>query len=195
MYNIVKGNWLQVAGAKAGVDCGLRRDDSWLAGVVIQPGNNCALQPLIIDSVCLLTEKQPFSGMLASMRVRWLLIIFLFLSGCAAWPVGPTPVPAAPPTADPDRLSAPQAPIPPAGTNRRTAVEERPRYGLTLGFDAIAPIYEPVFVSAAESRLAGEELVIGVAWGGEAKAYPIRVLNFREMVNDELAGVPTLVTW
>jgi hypothetical protein len=64
-----------------------------------------------------------------------------------------------------------------------------------MGFDVIAPIYEPQFVPAARSRLAGEELVIGVAWGGKAKAYPITVLNFREMVNDELAGVPTLVTW
>jgi hypothetical protein len=40
-----------------------------------------------------------------------------------------------------------------------------------------------------------DELVLGVAWDGEAKAYPITVLRFREMVNDELAGIPTLVTW
>ena len=129
------------------------------------------------------------------MWVRWLLILFVFLSGCTVWPVGPSPSPAVPPTPDPDRLSAPAAPVPQVGTNRRTVVEDHPRYGLTLGFDAIAPIYEPTFVPASQSKLAGEELVIGVAWGGEAKAYPITVLNFREMVNDELAGVPTLVTW
>jgi hypothetical protein len=34
-----------------------------------------------------------------------------------------------------------------------------------------------------------------VAWGGEAKAYPVCVLRFREMVNDSLAGVPILVSW
>ena len=28
-----------------------------------------------------------------------------------------------------------------------------------------------------------------------AAAYPIRVLRFREIVNDEVGGVPILVTW
>ena len=133
--------------------------------------------------------------MLYGMQARYFLFLAFFLAGCAVWPVGPAPQAAVPPTPDPGRLAAPPAPIPEAGANPRTAVEEAPRYGLTLGFDAIAPLYEPEFVSAASSDLAGEELVIGVAWGGEAKAYPIGVLNRREMVNDELAGVPTLVTW
>ncbi len=30
---------------------------------------------------------------------------------------------------------------------------------------------------------------------GEAKAYPVSVLRFREMINDELAGIPILVSW
>ena len=129
------------------------------------------------------------------MFARFLPLLAILLAGCGVWPAGPAPEPAVPPTPDPDRLDAPPAPIPEAGANSRTAAGESPRYGLTLGFDALAPIYEPEFVSASESRLAGEELIIGVAWGGEAKAYPITVLHSREMVNDELAGVPTLVTW
>jgi hypothetical protein len=36
---------------------------------------------------------------------------------------------------------------------------------------------------------------MGFALGDEAKAYPIAVLRSREMVNDELAGIPILVTW
>ena len=39
------------------------------------------------------------------------------------------------------------------------------------------------------------DLVIGVSIAGDSRAYPIRVLRFREMVNDELGGVPILVTW
>lgn len=39
------------------------------------------------------------------------------------------------------------------------------------------------------------DLVIGVALGGEAMAYPIQILNWHEVVNDTLAGVPILVTW
>jgi hypothetical protein len=64
-----------------------------------------------------------------------------------------------------------------------------------LPFDGIAPVYDPEFVPAAQSPLLDEELVIGVTLDGEAKAYPITVLRFREMVNDEMAGIPTLVTW
>jgi len=37
--------------------------------------------------------------------------------------------------------------------------------------------------------------VMGAAVGDEAKAYPVSVLRFREMVNDELSGLPILVTW
>ena len=64
-----------------------------------------------------------------------------------------------------------------------------------LPFDGIRPIYEPQFVNAEESPLFEEELVMGVAIQGEAKAYPVTVLRFREMVDDELGGLPILVTW
>ncbi len=64
-----------------------------------------------------------------------------------------------------------------------------------IGPDGIRPIYDPQFVSAADAPLDDDELVIGVALEGEAKAYPITVLRFREMVNDELGGLPILVTW
>jgi hypothetical protein len=61
--------------------------------------------------------------------------------------------------------------------------------------DGIAPIYEPEFVPAGKSGYKDDELVMGVAIDGEAKAYPVGLLNGREMVNDELAGTPILVTW
>ena len=64
-----------------------------------------------------------------------------------------------------------------------------------LSRDAIAPIYEPEFVSAAEAPYADDELVIGVEINGEAKAYAIGPLNSREMVNDTLGGRSILVTW
>ena len=61
--------------------------------------------------------------------------------------------------------------------------------------DGIAPIYDPEFVSAEDSPLLDDELIMGVVIDGEAKAYSVTVLRFREMVNDELAGWPILVTW
>jgi hypothetical protein len=68
-------------------------------------------------------------------------------------------------------------------------------YSQLLPYDGIRPIYDPQFASAAEAPLQDEELVMGVAFGDEAKAYPIAVLRSREMVNDELTGIPILVTW
>ncbi len=64
-----------------------------------------------------------------------------------------------------------------------------------LGRDMIAPIYTPRFVAAAQARLRSDELVLGVEINGEAKAYPITVLNSREMVSDTAGGVPILATW
>jgi hypothetical protein len=64
-----------------------------------------------------------------------------------------------------------------------------------IGPDGIRPVYDPRFVAAADAPLKDDELVIGIAIEGEAKAYPITVLRFREMVNDELGGLPILVTW
>jgi hypothetical protein len=52
--------------------------------------------------------------------------------------------------------------------------------------DGIAPIYEPEFVPASEAGYDDDELVMGVAIDGEARAYPVGLLNGREMVNDEL---------
>ncbi len=61
--------------------------------------------------------------------------------------------------------------------------------------DGIQPIYDPQFVTASDTDWAGGTQVIGVAAGGEAKAYPVSFLNRHEMVDDFIAGDPILVTW
>ena len=62
--------------------------------------------------------------------------------------------------------------------------------------DALAPIYEPVYGGAGElSWLADEDLVLGYEAGGQAYAYPLQILNFRELVNDTIDGVPILVSY
>lgn len=43
--------------------------------------------------------------------------------------------------------------------------------------------------------LVSEDRVIGVVVGGEARAYPLRVLNWHEVVNDTLGGEPIAVTF
>lgn len=61
--------------------------------------------------------------------------------------------------------------------------------------DAIAPIYDPRFVPASETNLPDGEMVIGLAINGDSRAYPAGILYNREMVNDTVGGVPTLITW
>ena len=64
-----------------------------------------------------------------------------------------------------------------------------------LGRDAIFPVYDPEMVPAAEAKLDGKEMVMGVSIDDDSRAYPIRTLRWREMVNDEVGGSPILVTW
>ena len=61
--------------------------------------------------------------------------------------------------------------------------------------DAINPVYSPKFVSADDSTLLPEELVMGLEINGDARAYPVGMMRIREMVNDRVGGTPVLVTW
>ena len=61
--------------------------------------------------------------------------------------------------------------------------------------DAIQPVYSPAFVSPAEATLLATELVMGLEINGDARAYPVGMLRIREIVNDEVGGIPVLVTW
>lgn len=61
--------------------------------------------------------------------------------------------------------------------------------------DGIRPIYEPQFVAADEATYDLEELVMGVEINSDARAYPVGLLQSREMLNDVIGGTPVLVTW
>lgn len=80
--------------------------------------------------------------------------------------------------------------------NRRVGADQLyEKFAQLLPFDGIRPVYEPRFSAADQAPYLADELVMGVALEGQAKAYPVSVLRFREMVNDELAGTPILVSW
>jgi hypothetical protein len=63
--------------------------------------------------------------------------------------------------------------------------------------DGIPALTDPAFVSASEANrlLRPSDFVLGVDFEGVAKAYPIRILNWHEIVNDELGRQPVLVSW
>ena len=43
--------------------------------------------------------------------------------------------------------------------------------------------------------MADEDLVLGLEWAGEARAYPINMIWFHHIVNDTVAGRPILITY
>lgn len=62
--------------------------------------------------------------------------------------------------------------------------------------DGIPAILKPAFLKATEAGfLTDQDPVLGLVDKGEAKAYPIKILNWHEIVNDTLAGKPVVVTY
>jgi hypothetical protein len=62
--------------------------------------------------------------------------------------------------------------------------------------DGIPPIDQPLFKSASEVKdLPGREPVMVYPLTAEARAYPLRILMWHEIVNDTVAGIPVAVTY
>jgi len=105
------------------------------------------------------------------------------------------------------------APAAPAGGQRATGVSfdtsgwstNFARHSVPLstiasggpGRDGIPPLDHPRFVSpaAAAGFLAGGEPVIVVVIAGRARAYPLQILVWHEIVNDTLAGDSVAITY
>ncbi len=64
------------------------------------------------------------------------------------------------------------------------------------GKDGIPSINSPKFYRANEATyLLNDDLVIGVVKNGEVKAYPHRILDWHEVVNDELGGEKVTISY
>lgn len=62
--------------------------------------------------------------------------------------------------------------------------------------DCIPSIDRPKFIAAGDaSFLADDDLVLALNHKGVRRAYPTRILNYHEVVNDTVAGEPIAVTW
>ena len=63
--------------------------------------------------------------------------------------------------------------------------------------DGIPPIDDPKFTDFAEAVqfIAGREPVIALRVGSEARAYPLQILTYHEIVNDVIGGRPVAVTF
>lgn len=83
--------------------------------------------------------------------------------------------------------------------NERFSADKYAEYEIVtlLPRDAIPAIDNPNFVSAedADSAYDDDELVIGVAFNGDARAYSVPLLSSHEIVNDTVGGEKIAVTW
>lgn len=65
--------------------------------------------------------------------------------------------------------------------------------------DAFPVFDNPKMLPAAEAEAKGvvtdRDMIIGVARGREAKAYPITIMGVHELGNDTIDGEPIAVTW
>jgi hypothetical protein len=146
-----------------------------------------------------------------NMKFGFLLGFVLFLSACAAAEEEaqpqPSVAPVVSPTADIVQEAAPEA----TATAPAQLAEETDspptripadKYAdleivTLLPRDAIPAVDDPQFLTASEADdfYDPEELVIGVEFDGDARAYSIPYLSNREIVNDVVGGVKIAVTW
>ena len=62
--------------------------------------------------------------------------------------------------------------------------------------DAFPVLFDPKLTPAAEvTDIDDDEPVIGIAMGGEAKAYPISIMGRHELANDTCGGRPITASW
>ena len=58
------------------------------------------------------------------------------------------------------------------------------------------PLDNPTVLAAHENEyFVDDELILGVEWAGEVRAYPVRMLRYHHIVNDTVGGEPLLVTY
>ena len=114
----------------------------------------------------------------------------------------PAPATAAPaaasPAAQPAVQAAPRvdgltgAPVP--APEAQSAAFDAERANVRAG--SFPPLDYPRVVAAAEATwLLPESLVLGALQNGEARAYPLSMMTFHHVANDELGGEPYLVTF
>lgn len=62
--------------------------------------------------------------------------------------------------------------------------------------DGIPALFDPEFVNLNEAKfLRPTDRVLGLQINGEAKAYPIKILNWHELVNDHVGGEAVLISY
>jgi hypothetical protein len=121
----------------------------------------------------------------------WLLLLLSACVGAREATSLPTPEPTAfAESSAPGNPEAQSTRIPPDNYADLEIVTLLPR-------DAIPAIDNPQFLSSEEADAFYDpnEIVIGVTFDGDARAYSVPFLSSHEIVNDTVGGVKIAVTW
>jgi len=128
-----------------------------------------------------------------------ILAALLLLSACGGNGQNEGFSASSPATAPTTAASAAESLEPPAPPPEALAAEKYAQYDMVtlLPRDAIPAIDDPQFLTADEAGefYAPEEMVIGVDFNGDARAYSVPFLSTHEIVNDTVGGEKIAVTW
>jgi hypothetical protein len=128
---------------------------------------------------------RPFQGGYSMPRVRWLATtaaIAITLGACSH---------SGSPAGNPGGSSPPAASATPA-----PSVDPEDIIAGGPPPDGIPPIDDPKYIPAGEVRfLAQAEPVLAIEVNGDARAYPLQIMIWHEIVNDVIGGVPVAVTY
>ncbi len=125
-------------------------------------------------------------------RAHWVVAaLVILLAACAPASESSEPQPAgSQPGGDTGLVQVPTATAP-------VSEEEQYQIVTLLPRDAIPAIDDPIFISAAEAaeEYRPDELVIGVSFEGDSRAYSVELLSTHEIVNDTVGGRKIAITW
>ncbi len=140
--------------------------------------------------------------------VAWLGLLALILTACAPLASTPTPTDAVPTTTPSGSGTGSRALLPeespPSGAEREFSTDfsrhSVPYSEILSGGppkDGIPAIDAPKFISVEEADewLQPQEPVVLVQVGDDARAYPIQILMWHEIVNDTIGEAPVVVTY
>ena len=123
--------------------------------------------------------------------IGWFALILAACTGAGTVESLPTPEPTTTPAVgQPEGKDVGPTRIPAAKYANLEIVTLLPR-------DGIPAIDDPQFLSSTEADdfYDPDELVIGVEFDGDARAYSVPFLSNHEIVNDTVSGVKIAVTW
>ncbi len=132
---------------------------------------------------------------LRHLRKLWMAAV-LFLSVAVCFPDSPTALAQT-------VITEPKTKLVPAGPGQKPFDVTRHTIPLSEirgggpARDGVPALVHANFIAADQvgRLLKKSDRVLGVFLNGEAKAYPVRILNWHELVNDSVGGRPVLVSW